>query len=178
MAEKALYFVAVTPNQELCDIINEIKQDFVARFNSKHSLKSPPHITLQMPFQFDESKEGSIIKTLKNINEGLKTQTIQIDGFGEFHQRVIYLSILQNDGLWNLWKNVTNTLHSELGINNSYRNQGFHPHITVAFRDLKKSEFHRAWAEYKTKEFKAEFSISKLAILKHVTGRWEILAEI
>jgi 2'-5' RNA ligase len=31
--------------------------------------------------------------------------------------------------------------------------RGFHPHITIAFRDLKKAVFYKAWEEYKSKLF-------------------------
>ena len=41
-----------------------IKQEFANRFNSKAALRSPPHITLHMPFKWKEEKEVKLIDVL------------------------------------------------------------------------------------------------------------------
>jgi 2'-5' RNA ligase len=53
----------------------------------------------------------------------------------------------------------------------------FHPHLTVAFRDLKKPNYQLAWEEFKSKNFQAEFIADKITLLKHTGKVWEIHQE-
>lgn len=176
--EKALYFVAVIPYKPLADEITEVKRDISIQYNTVHSLKSPPHITLQMPFRFLEAKEFKIINALKTISEADKNIEIEIKGFGAFPPSVLFLNITENDKLWYLWKKVTDNLRVMAGINNAtYRNQGFRPHLTVAFRDLKKSEFTKAWQELKSKPFNRVFQLNNVWLLKHNGKSWDLYKE-
>ena len=43
-------------------------------------------------------------------------------------------------------------------FNQSDNLRGFHPHITIAFRDLKKQVFHKAWEEFKDKKYNIDFN--------------------
>ena len=63
---------------------------------------------------------------------------------------------------------------TKLSIQNAnYQNKPFHPHITVAFRDLKKSIYFEAWEYYQHKMLKEEFMIKQATLLKHNGRFWE-----
>jgi 2'-5' RNA ligase len=55
--------------------------------------------------------------------------------------------------------------------------RGFHPHITIAFRDLKKPTFYKAWEEYKSKTFSADFICNSFSLLKHQKDEWMVLTK-
>ena len=55
-----------------------------------------------------------------------------------------------------------------------YKDHGFHPHITVAFRDLKKSQFVKAWEEFEHKEFNDTLLTTSFSLLKHNGKIWEV----
>ena len=44
--------------------------------------------------------------------------------------------------------------------------RGFHPHATVAFRDLKKNKFEEVWKTFKEKKFDAQFEYTSFSLLK------------
>jgi 2'-5' RNA ligase len=51
----------------------------------------------------------------------------------------------------------------------------FHPHITLAFRDLKKTMFEAAWNEFKEKSFQTSFVMNAIDLLKHDGKCWHPL---
>ena len=56
-AKQKLYFIAIVPPSPIYDEALEQKEYFKAKYNSKASLNSPPHITLHMPFRWSEKEE-------------------------------------------------------------------------------------------------------------------------
>ena len=65
-----------------------------------------------------------------------------------------------------------------LGLFNAdYKDLPFHPHMTVAFRDLKKPNFVKAWEEFKDKLLDAEFIADRICLLKHDGKRWNSFQE-
>ena len=46
-----LYFIALIPGKELKEKVRAVKERMKADYNAGHALKSPAHITLQMPFK-------------------------------------------------------------------------------------------------------------------------------
>jgi 2'-5' RNA ligase len=61
----------------------------------------------------------------------------------------------------------------KLSIHNAnYREKPFHPHITIAFRDLKKAIFNEAWDYYSNRLFQEEFTAESVTLLKHNGQFW------
>jgi 2'-5' RNA ligase len=52
--------------------------------------------------------------------------------------------------------------------------RGFHPHITVAFRDLKKQKFIELWENFISKEFNESFNYEGFCLLR-LEKKWEII---
>jgi 2'-5' RNA ligase len=59
-------------------------------------------------------------------------------------------------------------------FNAQYKDQPFHPHLTLAFRDLKKPAFYKAWQEFKEKKCEATFSVTEIVLLKHNGKIWNV----
>jgi 2'-5' RNA ligase len=57
-------------------------------------------------------------------------------------------------------------------FNAQYRDKPFHPHITLAFRDLKKDKFEIAWQEFKGKKYTEKFDVNGITLLKHDGKVW------
>ena len=58
-------------------------------------------------------------------------------------------------------------------FNEAYKNQAFHPHVTIAFRDLKRAIFVEAWDFFQTQSFDRQFSVNGISLLKHDGVQWE-----
>lgn len=171
-----LYFLALVPPDDLSIEITKLKQYFFDKYQSKASLRSPPHITLHMPFKWDEAKEQHIIEFLDKFSKERHSFNLTLENYGAFIPRVIFIGVNNSQNLNDLQKDLTSFMKFNFNIfNSNYKEQAFHPHITLAFRDLKKRFFFEAWEEFKDKEFAAEFTVQSFSILKHNGKEWEIL---
>lgn len=175
---KKLYFIAVVPPQEIRSKVNEIKEYFAERYNSQRALNSPPHITLQMPFKWREDKESRLVKKLSSFAETVKDFSLELSGFGFFVPRVVFIQVTENQNLDLLQQLLSKFVRSELKIINDRGERPFHPHLTVAFRDLRKRMFYEAKAEFSNKEFNDSFPVDDIKLLKHNGKRWEIFANL
>ena len=172
------YFIALVPPHPLHDDALRIKNYFREQYNSKASLNSPPHITLHMPFRWKEEKEHELIDTLQEFSLGREAFKIQLQNFDAFPPRVIFINVVHNVMLTALYKDLHRFCKRELNLfNASYRDQAFHPHMTLAFRDLKKPMFFKAWEEFQERKFSATFLIDKIVLLKHNGKIWEAFKE-
>lgn len=174
MANPALYFLAIIPPEPPREELHNLKAEIAKSYNSKAALRSPPHITLHMPFRYSTKKEPRLIKVISDFCSNQKSFILSIDGFGAFPPRVIFVSVNANVALSSLQRLLGKTMAKELNIHNAnYRKRPFHPHITIGFRDLKKPFFISAWDHYKDQEIKSEFKATELTLLKHNGTIWE-----
>ncbi len=174
-AESGLYFIAIVPNVKICDEVQLIKNEIYQSYGSKASLNSPPHITLHMPFDWKLKKESILVKKLETFSESVEPCTIELKNFNCFEPRVIYINVEMNLQLMVIQKLLFTFCKQQLNLYNShYKSLPFHPHITIAFRDLKKPMFYKAWDHYKTKIFSTSFVVEKLTLLKHNGNQWDI----
>lgn len=169
-----LYFIALVPPQPVYDDALKLKHYFKAQYNSKAALNSPPHITLHMPFKFKESKELALIEALTRFSAQQTAVEIQLNNFNAFEPRVIFIEVIKNEKLEALQKQLKRFCKMELNLFNAdYKEFAFHPHITLAFRDLKKPAFYEAWTEFKERKFEATFTASSIILLKHDGVEWK-----
>lgn len=174
-SRESLYFLALVPEEDLCTEITNLKQEAFDRFGSKASLNSPPHITLHMPFRWKESREVLLLDILRHIPFDEWPIKIHLDGFGFFPPRVVFLRVAADRTLFNLQQIIVKRLRSDLHILNAdYKNRPFHPHLTIAFRDLKKAVFPEAQDFYEQKSFNRSFSAKDFCLLKHNGKTWEV----
>ncbi len=173
-----LFFIALLPPQEIQDYANEIKEYFAQNYNSRHAQKSPPHITLQPPFEWHLDNVAVVEQCLKTFAEAQKPVPITLKGFGAFAPRVIYINVLKTPELLALQKELMACLEASLGIVDSVsKSRPFAPHMTVAFKDLTRQNFRVAWPEFEHRELEFEFTASQLTLLIHDGKRWNVSAE-
>lgn len=173
----SLYFIALLPPQEIQDYANEVKQYFADNYDSKHAQKSPPHITLQPPFEWDSGKLADLEECLQKFVMGRNLIPIILDGYNAFVPRVIYIDVVQTPDLLTLQGDLMAYLENHLGIVDIGKSRGFTPHMTVAFKDLKRNHFKAAWVEFENRELHFEFTAQKLTLLKHEDKKWNITKE-
>lgn len=172
------YFVALIPPSPVFEEALALKEYFREKYAAKAALNSPPHITLHMPFLWNEEKEKKLFMKLHEFSRQWDPIKVCLDNFSSFPPRVIFINVAESDALDELQKNLHRFFKKELDIYNAnYKDKPFHPHLTLAFRDLKKSQYVLSWQEFSKKEYKAEFMADKLALLRHNGKRWDVLKE-
>lgn len=153
-----------------------LKEHMRDRYRSSGALLSPPHITLHMPFEWEDRKFGRLSDGLTHLAGSLDPIEIVISGFGCFPPRVLFLSVEKSPALTDLQHKVRDFCRLEFHLlNDRFRDQPFHPHLTIGFRDLRKTEFHQAWEEFKDSTFNARFTVSEFVLLKHNGRSWDEL---
>lgn len=173
-----LYFIAFVPPAPVFEDALKLKQYFKETYNSKAALNSPPHITLHMPFRWKVAKEEELINKLKDFVKRHDPLKICLDNFSSFPPRVIFLNVVTSQQLVVFQKELQRFCKKELNLfNANYKEDPFHPHLTLAFRDLKKSAYTAAWEEFSKKEYKAEFIADKVSLLKHDGQKWNVLKD-
>ena len=175
---KTLLFIALVPPLEIQQKANQIKHHIAKVYNSSASLKSPPHITLQPPFNWDKERIIELKTVLADFVQQQSSLPVVLSGFAAFKPRVIYIDVHQTPELLLLQQELKLKLKSSLDITDKPSKQhSFTPHMTVVFKDLTKTNFYQAWDEFKGASFEDEFTASALTLLQHNGKKWEIDTE-
>ena len=177
MDKSELYFIALVPHEKLRNEIRAIKERMRSEYGAGHALKSPAHITLQMPFKRSSTEEPAISDALRRFAFGEGPFTIDLDGYGCFAPRVIFIRITNPEPVRALHRRLKQVLAGELQFPKGEIMNDVQPHITVATRDLTKESFADAWPEMKDEEFSGSFQVHSLFLLKHNGKHWDILEE-
>lgn len=182
MIEKKIeqrYFIAIIPPEQVYSEALQLKHYFNDRYYSKAALNSPPHITLHMPFVWKENKEAELITCLEAFAKSQRSFEVRLNNYSAFEPRVIFIDVMKDERLALLQKQLKRFCKVELNLFNAdYKEFAFHPHITLAFRDLKKAEFYKAWEEFKEKKFEATFAVNSIVLLKHDGKEWKVFKSL
>lgn len=169
-----MYYMAIVLPEELNQEILEYKNYMHERYECKVGLKSPAHITIIPPFWTDEEKEQEIVNEIDRVSSATMSFDIKTDNFSSFKPRTIFIEVKNNDALDQLKKNAENYF-----VNKDYKirkeDRPFHPHITIATRDLHKKAFAEAWPMFAEKEFEKTFMAKGLSLLKHNGKNWDVI---
>ncbi len=178
---QSLYFIALLPHKQLSERITELKNDFARNYNSAAALRVMPHITLQNPFKRSPETEVEMHLRLQEFFEKYPAFDIEMSGFNCFDKpkpktNVLFVDVVKNEQLFQLHKSLMYFLQNELKFTPRETPYSFHPHITLAYRDLTADNFNKAWAVYKDKPFKGTFKADAAYLLKHDYRKWEVLS--
>jgi len=172
------FFVALLPPQPFQDMVDAIKREVADRYHSQAAQNSPPHITLQPPFEWDMATIDQITTCLQTVASQHAPLSIALNGFKAFPPRVIYIHVEPNPLLTTLQADLAAELKSRLGlVDPQAQHRDFVPHMTVAFRDLTKPNFDAAWTEFCDRPLHHEFLATHLTLLLHDGQRWNPWAE-
>ncbi len=171
------YFIAIVPPEPVLQSITELKESICKNYGTKGALRSPAHVTLHMPFSWEEEKEERLFSALQTFRYS-NSIAIELNGFNCFEPRVVFVNVKHNNELMALQTQLVKCCKQQLHLFNQAEDlRGFHPHITVAFRDLKKPLFYKLWKDYQHKPFEATFNCNSFFLMKQVGEKWEAYKE-
>jgi 2'-5' RNA ligase len=172
----SLYLIALVPPEPLRTEVRRLKEEMHHRFHAAHALKSPAHITLQMPFTRPGAEEDAIVDLLAKLAGREEPFQIRLDGFGSFPPRVLFIRIADHTPLISLQQRLQAGL-KKAGFTDRELTIQFHPHMTIATRDLDARSFEKAWDELRERSFTASFEAGSLFLLKHSGRQWDMYRE-
>ncbi|WP_414562816.1 MULTISPECIES: 2'-5' RNA ligase family protein [unclassified Anabaena] len=172
------FFIALLPPQHIQEYANNIKQYFADNYASYGAQKSPPHITLQPPFEWADANVPQLEAAIREFASRQQSRSITLSGYAAFPPRVIYINVVRSQTLLTLQADLMTYVESNLGIIDKVaQSRPFAPHMTVAFRDLTKQNFRAAWPEFAQRQLDFEFTAENLTLLRHDGKRWQIKSE-
>ncbi|MCH6199822.1 2'-5' RNA ligase family protein [Aquiflexum sp. LQ15W] len=171
------YFIAIVPEGEIQQNATELKLKLKENFNLKYALKSPAHITLKMPFNWNEAKEDRLNGLLKSFFDKVKAFDLKYSGFDRFGRRVIFIKTKEEPALFSLQLMLSKFCKTDLKLVEELSDRAYHPHMTLAFKDLKATQFDTYWDFIKKQKFDAKQEVKDIALLKRLEGRWVVLSK-
>lgn len=172
-----LYFVAISIPEPISSEIRIFQQEMAEQFESSRQLKIPVHITLIPPFRF--ISDDDVIKGFEKATSKLIFRSdIELNGFNQFREKVLFVSIEQNEELDETRSKIFERITDELSLQWPDYTSNFHPHITIANRDLSYKAFQKAWPIFRERTFSRRFNNIEIVLYKHVKGKWHQLSNI
>ena len=129
-----------------------------------------------MPFRIEEENEKDIIECLKHFARRESEFHIDLKDFDCFPPRVLFIRIVDHKPLVDFHDRFKERVSRELGLQIKSPFP-FHPHMTIATRDLTEEAFGNAWPELKNRTFEASFTAKSLFLLKHNGKDWDVYEE-
>ncbi len=174
--QAALFFIAIIPGPALCAEVTHFKEYAATHFGSSRALRSPPHITLVPPFKWQENRLEELSELLSGFAGEEEGFPLSLSGFDCFAPRVIYVNVVENSSLSSLQSRLGLMLTSGLGLQKR-DDRPYHPHMTVAFKDLRRSVFPKAWTYFSSLDYERRFQVDCLTLLQHNGRMWEIFRD-
>lgn len=168
-----LFFIALLPPEDIQQEVTNFKRDCASRFKSGHALKTSPHLTLIPPFSWPLTRLGDLGDALQNFASVQTSFEVALKDFSSFPPRVIFVDVVENGQLKTLQSGLFQHLKETVGLEDE-RGRHFHPHMTIAHRDLKPTVFQDAWSYFSGLGYRRSFRAEDLTLLEHVNHRWQV----
>ena len=156
--------------------IEEVRNEFAHTYGCKAALKHQVHVTLYPPFKNATTDEAEIEKTLLQEIATREQFVINIKGFDSFiRNEVIFLKVELSEPLRELQKEIANILAGRLQ-HAPKKDQPYHPHITIGYRDIPRQRFTEALKYYLPRKYEAHFAVEQVYLWRHDGKRWDTIA--
>jgi 2'-5' RNA ligase len=176
-ATHSMFYVAVLCPPEIDKKIQAYKLWMRNRYSCTVALKSPAHITLIPPFWLENEKEQQLIETIHTFKTSIDPFTVTLKDFSHFSNRVLFVSVEENHQLSSLRKATEDYFIPSFREVIKPDDRPYHPHVTIANRDMKPGDFNKAWDHFKRQQFHEHFEATAVSLLKLSPGKWNVLAE-
>lgn len=172
MSENPLFYIALIPPDPLRSEVTAMKEQLKEEYGLKHALRSLPHITLVPPFRMDTETHQELSRLLSRLAQEQDPFPLRLDGFEVFGNRVIYIRIDQDDRLMEAQEVLASACSRLLGKRPG-PDRPYHPHLTLAHRDLTPELFLEIWPLFEEQTFERDFVADTYYLMRHRGTHWE-----
>jgi 2'-5' RNA ligase len=82
---------------------------------------------------------------------------------------------MKSEELNNLYQSFVDFIISQNKFTIKKEDWPFHPHVTLATRDLYKKAFQEAWEIFSKKKYEALWIVSGISLLRHNKKNWDVI---
>src|SRR3982751_3986990 len=136
-----MYFLAILAPHVVNLKVLEWKYYMREHFGCVVAMRSPAHITLVPPFWMDEELEVRLRQDVEDFSSQQTPFKVELEDFDAFKPKVIFLHVKPADQLAKLKMGLETNLLSKETYPIKLESRPFHPHITIANRDLLRKDF-------------------------------------
>jgi 2'-5' RNA ligase len=171
-----MYFIALVAPEEFNQQVLKWKNFFKERYECPVALKSPAHITIIPPFWMNEDLENDLINSIHEFSITKTKFEIILKNFAAFKPKVIFVDIVKSEILNGLHQSFADFIISKNKFPIKKEERPFHPHITLATRDLYKKAFQEAWEIFSKKKYEALWTVNGISLLRHNKKNWDVIS--
>ena len=170
-----MYFVALVAPEQINEQVMKWKRWMLEKYQCQVALKSPAHITLIPPFWMQPELETELLHYIKEFSSSQNPFPIKLLNFSNFKPRVLFVNVEKNEVLTDLKNKLESFLIQKEKFRLTKEDRSFHPHVTIATRDLRKKAFYEAWEHFKKIGYSSEWPAQNISVLKHNKKNWDVL---
>jgi 2'-5' RNA ligase len=171
----ALYYIAAICPDEVNNQVQVFKQYMHDKYGSRAAQKSPAHLTIVPPFKAEEDMEKLLLEFVATYNFGIVPFDIRLNGFNHFDNKVLFVDVVPNDSLNEMEKDINIQFGTEFPAIIFRTKPDFHPHVTIATRDIPENKFDEVWAYFQQQQIDAQYTCKELFVMKLDRGVWQKL---
>jgi len=170
-----MYFIAIVAPEEINQQALKWKNFFKERFECSVALKSPAHITIIPPFWMNEDLENDLINSIREFSVTKNKFEVTLKDFASFKPKVIFVDVVKSEILNGFYQSFEEFFFSQNKFPIKKEDRPFHPHVTLATRDLYKKAFHEAWEVFSKKKYEALWIVNGISLLRHNKKNWDVI---
>lgn len=166
--------IAILPSNNYSLFVRKQEIYLSKKYNTVRGLLQPPHVTIKWPFETDEINKFD--EYCAELAKNIEPFIVNAQGYGFFEPEVIFLKILPSEELLNLHLRILKDLKGKFGIDkNKFEGETQQFHTTLAYEDIKESEFYKAKEELeKGEQPELSFKFNKIGLFKYTGEEWII----
>ena len=170
-----MYYIAIVAPGAIDQQVLKWKNYFKDHFECTAALKSPAHITLVPPFWMNEDLENDLINSIRKFSITKNKFEIILKGFGSFKPKVIFVDVVKSEMLNGFYLSFTDFIYQQNRFPIKKDDRPYHPHVTLATRDLYKKAFQEAWEVFSDKKYEALWIVNGISLLRHNKKNWDVI---
>lgn len=167
------YLLVVHPDMEVYSKVLAERQSFNEMYQSKHSIKSKPHITIAN-FVARESMEETLIRWIQRVCSSHRSFHVTLNNYSGVPPHTIYLRV-QDHLPFNLLAQKLLVINEYIQSNGcpEVRWSG-KPYLNISGK-LNEDVYEAAMRDYSQRTFCETFIACELALLRKTSGDWKIV---
>jgi 2'-5' RNA ligase len=170
--DHSFYFTAFLFSEALQQNVEAIKNPLSEITGSKHSLGIVPHVTLISPVQWSVEEINRKKALLAEALVRMQPFSIRLDGFSSFRRDVLFIRTIVPQEIIEWQRELEHLIRSHFPDKFHHPQREWHPHVTLAFKDLSPEGFDRGMQWLKDRQFVVEETLNGITELIH-KGSWK-----
>lgn len=156
---------AIMANVECHNFIRKVQLELYLEAGAGLARQSP-HITIKSPFETSEIEDH--VAYLESLSESIQSFEVELDGFGSFGEKVIYLAVKPNRKLRNMHQKILSEVNMRFGlIPHEFEGENIVFHMSVAGFDNSES-FYKAQLYLRKYNPQFRYSINTLGLFYYL----------